>query len=189
MSANTLAYVLVAAFFLYTEVFMRRGATARNVKAGAPDRGSTALIVTAYGVAILLPWLLDRLNLGWLPDRTLFGWIGLALIVLGISLRVWAMSVLGQYYTRTLVVVDKQRIVKEGPYRIVRHPGYLGSLLVWVGFSIAVGNWVVVVLVATLMIVAYSYRIRAEEAMLKDSLGEEYLQYAAHSWRLVPLIY
>ncbi len=64
---------------------------------------------------------------------SIVSWLGLVIMLLGLGLRVWSMRVLGAYYSRTLRVTDTQVIVTQGPYRIVRHPGYLGTILLWVG--------------------------------------------------------
>jgi protein-S-isoprenylcysteine O-methyltransferase len=79
--------------------------------------------------------------------------------------------------------------VTGGPYRLIRHPGYAGSLLVWTGYCLGIGNWIAVLVVGALMLIAYGWRIRAEERMLADVLGDEYRQYQRHTARLVPFVY
>ena len=59
--------------------------------------------------------------------------LGIVLQASGLGVRVWAMGTLGRAYSRTLRVDDDQGVVETGPYRLVRHPGYAGSLLVWLG--------------------------------------------------------
>jgi protein-S-isoprenylcysteine O-methyltransferase Ste14 len=44
------------------------------------------------------------------------------------------MRTLGRAYSRTLRT-ERERVVEAGPYRHVRHPGYLGSNLIWLGFA------------------------------------------------------
>jgi Isoprenylcysteine carboxyl methyltransferase (ICMT) family len=51
-------------------------------------------------------------------------WGGVALMGGGLVLRVWAARVLGAFYTRTLRTSAGQRVVAEGPYRLVRHPDH-----------------------------------------------------------------
>jgi protein-S-isoprenylcysteine O-methyltransferase len=62
-------------------------------------------------------------------------------------------------------------------------------LLAWVGAGLATANWAVASAVALLMVVAYSYRIAAEEAMLVSAFGGRYEGYMARTWRLVPYVY
>ncbi len=168
------------------EFFLRKGETAKSITPTAADRGSSALIVAAYALAVV------AVSTHFLPsvelDRAAV-WVGVAVGVLGFMLRIWAMRVLGEFYTRRLVTTAHQHVVQDGPYRLVRHPGYLGSLLVWMGAAAASGNAICLGVVATLLAVAYSYRIRTEERMLVEALGPNYEEYCRRSWRLVPFVF
>ena len=168
------------------ELFIREGATARSVKPTATDRGTTALIVAAYAVAVVASTtaLLPRVDL-----PAVVPWIGVGVGVAGFAFRTWAMRVLGKFYTRTLITTSEQRVVEEGPYKVVRHPGYLGSLLVWVGAAAASGNLITLIAVTAMLAVAYTHRIRTEERMLVAALGPPYEEYRKRSWRLVPYLF
>jgi protein-S-isoprenylcysteine O-methyltransferase Ste14 len=107
----------------------------------------------------------------------------------GLVLRIWASRVLGSFYTRTLRTETEQHLIAKGPYRLVRHPGYLGTLLLWLGAGIATSNWIAVTAISLPMLGSYWYRIQAEEAMLAHTFPQEYQSYASHTWRLIPLIY
>jgi len=99
------------------------------------------------------------------------------------------MATLGRYYTRTLRTVDEQNVVDRGPYRLVRHPGYSGSLLVWVGYALGLGNWIGAAITAVLLVAVYVWRINAEEALLRTSFGDRYADYERRTKRLVPFVY
>ena len=115
------------------EALFRRPGSASSLKGSKGDRGTTRSIVIAFALASDLP-LLAR----WLPLRPLpraAAPTGLALQATGLALRAWSMHALGSSYTRTLrVACAGQELVDRGPYRWVRHPGYLGSLMTWTGF-------------------------------------------------------
>ena len=110
-------------------------------------------------------------------------------MILGITLRLWATRVLGRFYTRTLLTTIDHRIVQEGPYRLVRHPGYSGSLLVWIGAGLATTNWIVFVIVTLVCCSSYLYRIHSEETMLRAKFGQAYDQYIQRTHRLIPYIF
>jgi len=116
-------------------------------------------------------------------------WIGIIVMLSGILLRVWAFQTLGRFYTRTLRISEGQRVVQEEPYKYVRHPGYLGVIVLWVGAGLATANWIVTVLVMLTFVFAYRYRIKVEERMLDASFGEQYAACKEHTWRLIPLIW
>jgi len=96
---------------------------------------------------------------------------GLILQATGLGLRAWSMHRLGEFYSRTLRTEGSQHgVIDSGPYRLVRHPGYTGSLLTWTGFALTSRSASVVALVGGLMGRAYHQRITAEEALLRRAL-------------------
>jgi len=190
MLTTTLAYLLILLFSLL-EGRLRKGQPAATFQAGQFDRQSTRRLGLAYTLAILgllAAPLLNILSIGHILS-ILTTWIGLAILLAGIGLRVWANRFLGAFYTRTLRVLEHQTVVQSGPYRFIRHPGYLGVILMWSGAGLAAGNWIVILLVLACISRAYYYRIRTEEAMLLENLGQSYASYQTHTWRLLPYIY
>ena len=193
MSACTtlLAYVLLALFFV-TEGRLRQGSEAKRLDSRESDRASTRLIGAYFGVALLALLLAPLLNLiprGRLGHPSLTGWAGIVIMVGGIALRWWANQTLGAYYTRTLRITQGQRIVQDGPYRVIRHPGYLGIMLMWGGAALATVNWITALIVVVGGVAVFSYRIRSEEAMMAEAFGERYTAYEDRTWRLVPFIF
>jgi protein-S-isoprenylcysteine O-methyltransferase len=191
MLTTLLAWLLLVGFVVLQRV-LRRGEQARSLQPTAADRGSTKLI----GVAFLLGSLalgvapgLNALGIGTLGSEAIVGWIGIAVMVSGLALRVWSQAALGRYYTTTLRHAEDQPILASGPYRLVRHPGYAGLLLAWAGAGMATVNWAVASALVLLMVVAYGYRITAEEAMLLGAFGGRYQEYVARTWRLIPYVY
>ena len=113
----------------------------------------------------------------------------MAVMVAGLAIRVWAADTLGRFYTRTLLVEPEHKVVTTGPYGKVRHPGYLGSILLWSGFGAIASNVAVTVLFPVLFVAIYLYRIGAEERMLVSELGEAYIQYQRRTSKLLPFVY
>jgi protein-S-isoprenylcysteine O-methyltransferase Ste14 len=181
-----LAGGLLMLSFGVMELFLRQGATAKKIAPAPSDRGTSLLIVTAFVLAVLATStrLLPAIEL-----NSAIAWVGVGVGVCGIALRAWSMRVLGQYYTRTLVTTANQTVVRQGPYRLVRHPGYLGSILIWSGAAVASGNLLSVAAVTVLLAIAYTHRIRTEERMLIETLGNSYEEYRQKSWRLLPFVF
>lgn len=138
---------------------------------------------------LLLAPLLNRLRFGGTTRRSAIAWSGVLAMAAGLGLRIWSARTLGAYYTRTLRTAQDQALVQDGPYQVVRHPGYLGTLLLWLGAGVASANWMVASLIAACTIPAYHQRIAAEEAMLAQSFAAEYPDYAANTWRILPFVY
>lgn len=181
-------YVLLAVFFCL-EFFMRRGKEAKSLKPNAFDQGTAILVAASYPIGIFLPLILNYFSIGRFPGAAAVSVVGLGVMVLGLAIRFWSMRTLGRFYTHRLTTLEGQKIVQTGPYCLVRHPGYLGTLLVWIGLPTSQANWIAVCLVILVMGIAYGRRIKAEEAMLVKEFGEEYRQYMYRTWHLVPFVF
>lgn len=187
------SYVLLIAF-LGMEFF--RGTTkpsAATETAALPagdDRGSSLMILGAYILALIVGPVLSARGIGSFGKNT-GAWIAAGLVAMagGVAIRLWAMATLRGSYSRTLRVITTQSLITRGPYRLVRHPGYLGSLLAWVGYALTQANWAVALLVAALMLIAYGYRMHAEEAMLVTAFGDAYRAYMHRTRRILPYVY
>jgi protein-S-isoprenylcysteine O-methyltransferase len=183
---------LLICVYLVTDTRFRSGEKARSLVSDETDQKSTRRLVLAVVVSILFLLLaplfncfrFGRLGAGWFP-----GWFGVGIMVLGIALRAWSTRVLGRFYTRTLLITPDHGVVQEGSYRLVRHPGYSGSLLVWIGAGLAALNWIVFLMVTLVCLIAYIYRIQSEEAMLVARFGKEYEDYIQRTKRLIPYFY
>jgi protein-S-isoprenylcysteine O-methyltransferase Ste14 len=190
MRSTILAYVFLGVF-LVGERLLREGDEARTLGTTASDRGTTLQIGVTYGVAINAGWLAQLLShRGWgRLTHPGFAVVGLLLMTCGLGVKTWAMRTLGRFYTRTLRATATQPVIDTGPYRLVRHPGYLGALLLWIGFGLAVRNWLVALAIGLAMALAYVRRIHHEEAMLVRTLGAPYIAYARRTRRLLPAVY
>lgn len=128
--------------------------------------GKHARIYGHFGLAVLALWLAHPS----LPTNL----SGAGLVILGILIRVWAAGLLEK----------GQRLCTDGPYRMVRHPLYLGSLLGAVGFAVmmhVLWGWVVVLPAFALL---YGSQVAEEERHLRTIYGEAYKEFA----RTVPMV-
>lgn len=183
-----LGYLILAGFFVI-EPRRRAEGEAKSLEAGKFDQRTTRLLIQAYFVsvlALLAAWLLNFRHLGNLPNW--IGWPGVFLGLCGVLMRLWVMQFLGTSYTRTLKITEEQVLIRDGPYRWVRHAGYLGTILMWTGVALATANWIVVLIVLIVTCAAYHYRIQNEEQMLLTKIPD-YAEYRSKTWRLFPLIY
>jgi protein-S-isoprenylcysteine O-methyltransferase Ste14 len=135
-----------------------------------------------YGGPLVVPAAAIR------PGVVAFG-AGLALMVAGLVLRGWSIKTLGDYFTFTVMVSQDQPVIKAGPYRVLRHPGYTGILLACAGLGLASANWVGLAGALLVPLAFLLCRIHIEERALYATLGERYRCYAAGHKRLVPLVW
>lgn len=187
------AVVMLVLYVVEAEV--RFGAKARSHTAGGTDRNSTTALKFGAAVPVLgfvlamktSPWIPGFIHAPALPGMPATAWLGVMLGGIGIALRAWALLTLRERYTRTLMTHSEHAFERGGPYRWIRHPGYLGSLLVLNGLAMASGSDVVLAASLVATTAAYSYRIRVEDEMLVAAFGEPYAAYRRDVNALVPL--
>ena len=96
------AFILIGCFFFVEAIFRTKG-TAKSMKRGRSDRGSTVALGASYAVAVVLLVILAVMRVGNLSSP-FAGWAGLLVMLLGLGVRAWSMRVLGASYSRTLKV-------------------------------------------------------------------------------------
>jgi len=181
-------YLVMAAFLVIQEL-LRRTPETRTLQRGAFERGSMLLIGVTLGVGLWLPLLVNIRGFALFSIGIVEGLAALVVMLIGLGLRVWAALTLGGYYTRTLMTTSNHKVVTAGPYAWVRHPAYLGVILLWSGFGILSSNLLIAFLFPVVFVAVYLYRISVEEAMLVKELGDGYVQYKRRTRKLVPFLY
>jgi protein-S-isoprenylcysteine O-methyltransferase Ste14 len=140
--------------------------TEANAAAGTTTIGTSwtrklarARVPLGFGFGIIVLWLAS-------PTPRLLT-IGLPIALLGEALRVWAAGHL-----------EKSReVTQSGPYRLFRHPLYVGSSIMGIGLSVAAGSVTVTLLVLTYLVATLSAAVRTEEAFLRTRFGGDYDAY------------
>jgi len=178
-----------AILFFAMDFAVRFGSEARRVDGAPADRGTTRGMYLAFLAILLAGFGLPRV----LPPRfanvpATLAWIGAALVPPGLLIRLWATLTLRHAYSRSLRIQPGQELMRRGPYRWVRHPGYLGSLTTWSGIGFASANALSIAITLAALAIAYGRRIRHEEAMLLEAFGERYREYRREVAALIPFL-
>jgi protein-S-isoprenylcysteine O-methyltransferase Ste14 len=179
--------VYECAFLLFvgTEFFLLflSGKNSRGQKEKS-DRGSKPVIIFGFWLALFV---------GWIPfGHTLpapFYYIGTVLLFAGTALRCWAVWTLGRFFTLSVQTKEEQKLIEAGPYRLIRHPAYTGSIMQLIGFPLGLRSWPGLIAAALIAALIYGYRIRTEEKALREHFGEKYEEYSRRTWRLFPFLY
>jgi protein-S-isoprenylcysteine O-methyltransferase Ste14 len=74
-------------------------------------------------------------------------------------------------------------------YKFIRHPGYLGQLIIFIGISTSISNWISILIMMIPITVGYLYRIKVEEVFMLEQLGKDYLNYQKRTKRIIPMLY
>ncbi|MFH1520708.1 MAG: isoprenylcysteine carboxylmethyltransferase family protein [Candidatus Micrarchaeota archaeon] len=147
------------------------------------------LIVKLSGVIFLIGFLIpgfDR-RFGWSSIPSEFVLVAEAFVVIGYIL-IFLVFKENHYASRTVEVEKGQKVIITGPYSIVRHPMYVGVLVMFLATPIALGSYFALP-IFLLMIPLLVYRIFNEEKiLLRDLAG--YKKFCQKTrYRLIPFIW
>lgn len=165
--------------------------TEGHIGSGVREDRSNRWVIVVLGILSVLdaylPAYTDRI------DFLTFGgdgvrWLGFLLYLLGGVLRLTPVFILGRRFSGLVAIQPGHRLVKDGLYRVIRHPSYLGLLIAVLGWALAFRSGVGVA-IAILMLIVLIGRIEAEERLLGETFGAEYEAYRAQTWRLAPYLY
>jgi protein-S-isoprenylcysteine O-methyltransferase Ste14 len=137
------------------------------------------------GVLSYVVWF-DQMSFARIPIPSWLRFGGLALAGAAFWWIRWADITLGENISFTVEVRPSQRLVREGPYRVVRHPIYLGALGFFAGLGLLSANLVCLLLMVGGWLLIMGPRIPREEALLLSWFGEEYRRYQEEVGRLWP---
>lgn len=110
------------------------------------------------------------------PDINAVATAGLILILAGMGIRIWARG----HFVKGL-------LFQTGPYAIVRHPLYVGSFLMLIGFLLILNTWVLWAVLLPFYAVFYVLTVISEESFLKRRIGEEWEEYRRSVPSLIPM--
>lgn len=98
---------------------------------------------------------------------------GLIIILLGLTMRVWTRMTLGGMYPGYLRVTAGQVLVTEGPYHLVRHPGYTGFVFMALGLCLGYSSLIGLTAIPALVLPGLAFRIKLEERLLAEQFGDK----------------
>jgi protein-S-isoprenylcysteine O-methyltransferase Ste14 len=113
--------------------------------------------------------------------------VGLAVFILAVGYRLWAVRSLGCYYSHKVRTTGRHRIVTAGPYRFTRHPAYAGMIVANAGICVYFLNRVTASVFLFLLVPAILARIVVEEKTLFGIEG--YAEFARRRKRLFPAVW
>jgi protein-S-isoprenylcysteine O-methyltransferase Ste14 len=178
--------ILFITWFVCERLFTRRSGAGATSK----DRYSFLILVPVQAICIgLAISIAIHLREYTFPANEIVQRCGLGVFALGFALRFYSVFYLGRFFTTNVAIASDHRVIDTGPYRYVRHPSYTGLLLIYIGFGLALGNWISLLVLIIPIYAAFLYRIHVEETALAEALGEPYRNYMKKTKRLIPMVY
>jgi protein-S-isoprenylcysteine O-methyltransferase Ste14 len=164
--------------------------TKRTVKSQSSALQIMYTVILIVGVCLIfakqtgLPWLDRQL----IPMTLPIVLAGLLVVFIGVVFSIWARLMLGSNWSNRVTVKEDHTLIRKGPYRIVRHPIYSGILLGMLGSALQrseLRSFIGVMF----CVLSFWLKTRAEEKFMRQTFGDEYVQYSQQSKALVPFIF
>ena len=151
--------------------------------------GVLFLLVLPYVLLVISPSLDTRLGLGRLSPSPASLIIGGFLLAVGLAFAQWSIFMQFTHGRGTpLPIMPTQRLITTGPFQYCRNPMTLGTILAYLGLSIAAATIVGVVIVVALASLLLVYLKRVEEKELAERFGEDYQAYRRDVPFIIPRI-
>jgi len=171
--------------------FLKRASTvATTASAARPPQSVFLRLVKAVKIGILLGIIVQTLSPEILPITAdpfaLRAW-GVVVFTAGLLIAILSRIHLGNNWSdiETGQVLKRQTVVSKGIYAYVRHPIYLGDILLLLGLELCLNSWLV--LAAALLAPIVFWKAVQEEKMLVNDLPG-YSVYCAQTKRFIPFI-
>jgi protein-S-isoprenylcysteine O-methyltransferase Ste14 len=147
------------------------------------------MVFGVLGAALLiaLPFCDHHGLAAWGQNTGLRIW-GAAFVAVGGTIMFWSILDLGRQYSPELPIQTEHHLVTTGWYQHLRHPRYLGLIVVVLGIALVFRSWIGL---AAVVVTAggFVWRIVGEEKMLEEEFGEQWAAYCQHTWRLIPRLW
>ncbi|MCX6261951.1 MAG: isoprenylcysteine carboxylmethyltransferase family protein [Bacteroidia bacterium] len=188
---NTKLIITVSFSILYGlfEIFMSRRLRDKKKISKSGDKGSIALIFISISVGYWLSFIIASTKAGRIYHWNTFFAIGALLVIAGLIIRITSILTLKQHFTYTVTKVENHELIETGLYKYIRHPGYLGQLIIFLGIATSLSNWLSVLLMIIPVLLGYINRINVEEKFMIEQMGQQYIDYQKRTKRLIPHIY
>ncbi len=160
-----------------------------NIIEKSNDKGSIWVLIIAITLGFTFSFWIGATKIGRLNHWNTYFVIGLILMITGLIIRISSILTLKRHFTFTVTQIENHELIETGLYKLIRHPGYLGQLMLLLGCSISLANWLSIISMMLPVSLGFIYRISIEEKFMLKQMGQKYLTYQNRTKRLIPGIF
>ena len=186
---NMQLVIIFSALFFISEMTLMLVKRSKKIDSKVNnDKKSLIIFWFVIPISITLGFMLANYSI-WNLTQIIIAIAGLFVFIAGISIRWIAIIQLADEFTVDVSIVKNHKLKTTGLYQIVRHPSYMGLLMLVVGLSIAMNSFFSILVISIPIFLAINYRIKIEETTLLKEFKQFYLEYSRKTKSLIPYIY
>lgn len=188
ITSNIFLTMLIVILLCWVSVELFIGFT-RPCQGTSPKLTLVKISRMIWPLFVIYSWLDFRYSWSTVAFPSWFMTLLIALCSAGLLIRIWAVAHLGKSFTYDVMRPNSGRLIKTGPYRFIRHPSYLGILILGSLPGLILGSipGSIGMLLTTLAPVIL--RAKAEDELLEKEFGEDYIKYKNSIFSIFPFSY
>jgi protein-S-isoprenylcysteine O-methyltransferase Ste14 len=190
---NLKLQIIIAFSYLYGffEIFMsvRQKLNRKKSIVKSGDRFSIWILFLFIGMGFWLSFIFGFTKTGRIYNWNTFFAVGAILVIVGLIIRITSILTLRQQFTYTVTKIEDHELIEKGLYKNIRHPGYLGQIIIFLGIATSLSNWLSIICMIVPVLIGYSYRIFIEEKFMTKQMGQKYIDYQKRTKKLIPMVY
>ncbi|MGA2534681.1 MAG: isoprenylcysteine carboxylmethyltransferase family protein [Terracidiphilus sp.] len=185
-----LFYNSLAALWAGGEILIALITTTGRGQGKIHDRGTQIILwIVIFACLNIVGWMHKFFPIDMPGSYSWLRPVALGILIFGLGVRAQAIATLGSAFSANVATRAGQRLQRNGLYRLVRHPSYLGLEMIFLAFALHSRTWACFAVVLVPPTLAVLYRIHVEENALRLSFGTDYEDYCRSTKRLIPGIY
>jgi len=191
MDSKVLSIIVFSYLYGFFEILLsvRQSLKRKNSIVNKGDKGSIWFLFILIAIGYFLSFRIGFTKIGRIYHWDFFFAAGVLLIITGLIIRLYAINTLKQHFTYTVTKIENHELIETGLYKMIRHPGYLGQLFIFIGTAVSFSNWLSVLSMTIAVSIGYLYRIRIEEKFMLEQMGQKYLDYQKRTKKLIPFVF
>ena len=142
-----------------------------------------------WGFFVIYSWVDLRYHWSTAEFSSWFLALLLASCFAGLLIRIWAVIHLGKSFSYDVKKPESRKFITTGPYRFIRHPAYLGILILGSLPGLILGSIPGFIGMLLTALVPVIIRAKAEDELSEAEFGEDYIKYKQSTFGLIPFIY
>jgi|SRR6267143_286269 len=172
--ASKIGWILFGLIFIFRKKWSRD-------KTRKADRASI-IGIFIQTLSLFAVWMMPRRHqITILPLGFWFQLLSTILVIVLVAVSLWtiaaALRVLGKQWSLQARVLEDHKLVRDGPYRFVRHPIYTGMLGMIIAGGLAWSQWIGLLIALALFAIGTAIRVRSEEKLLREQFGAAFEDY------------